>query len=67
MSKQKPMTMDPVEAGKRYFGIGRDASRRAAKTGELPCIRIGDRYYASIPAIEAMIARAGKTGSDDTT
>jgi hypothetical protein len=67
-SKHKPKhTMDPVEAGALYFGIGRDASRRAAKTGELPCIKIGDRYFASIPAIEAMIANAGKADQDDSS
>jgi hypothetical protein len=47
--------------------MGRDASRRAAKTGQIPCVKIGDRYFASIPAIEAMIANAGgKMKSDDS-
>jgi hypothetical protein len=59
-SKHKPMTMNPVEAGKLYFNKGRDWSRRAAKTGEMPCVKIGDKYFASVPAIEAMIANAGK-------
>jgi len=66
MSTKPKYTMDPVKAGALYFGMGRDKSRRAAKTGELPCVKIGDRYYASIPAIEAMIASAGKIGPDDT-
>jgi hypothetical protein len=66
--KDKPKyTMDPVEVGKMFFGIGRDASRRAAKTGQMPCVKIGDRYFASIPAIEAMIANAGKADQDDST
>jgi hypothetical protein len=55
------MTMHPVEAGKLYFNMGRDRSWRAAKTGEMPCVKIGDKYFASVPAIEAMIANAGKT------
>jgi hypothetical protein len=67
-SKQKPKwTMDPVEAGAAYFGMGRDASRRAAKSGALPCVKIGERYFASIPAIEAMIANAGSKTEPEGT
>jgi hypothetical protein len=66
-SKRKSKyTMDPVDAGALYFGIGRDASRRAAKTGQMPCVKIGDRYFASIPAIEALIEAAGKPKPDSS-
>jgi hypothetical protein len=53
-------TMGIVEAGRRYFGLGRDASYRAAKAGDIPCVKIGGRLFASIPAIEVMLRQAGK-------
>jgi hypothetical protein len=65
VSKRRSLyTMGPVKAGKKFFNMGRDASRRAAKTGGIPCIKIGGRYFASIPAIEALLANAGKVKPD---
>ena len=52
--------MDVPEAGRRYFGLGRNASYDAAKRGELPVIKIGGRLRAVVPAIERMLAEAGK-------
>jgi hypothetical protein len=48
------------KAGKVYFGLGRDASYAAAKSGEIPVIQIGGRLRAVVPAIERMLARAGE-------
>jgi hypothetical protein len=48
------------EAGRRYFGLSRNGSYDAARRGELPVIRIGRKVWASVPAIERMIAEAGK-------
>jgi hypothetical protein len=53
-------TTSIVEAGRRYFDLGRDASYRAAKAGQIPCVRIGGRLFASVPAIERMLLEAGK-------
>lgn len=53
-------TMGVVAAGRHYFGIGEAASYAAAKAGEIPCVRIGGRWFASVPAIERMIQEAGK-------
>ena len=73
MSKSKPVesrtrpvadetkTMDVPKAGKVYFGLGRDASYQAAKSGEIPVIQIGGRLRAVVPAIERMLEQAGKT------
>jgi hypothetical protein len=72
MSKSKPVesrtrpeadetkTMDVPKAGKVYFGLGRDASYAAAKSGEIPVIQIGGRLRAVVPAIERLLARAGE-------
>jgi hypothetical protein len=63
MMKVKPdpsKTMDVPEAGKRYFGLGRNASYEAAHRGEIPVIRIGGRIRAVVPAIERMLEQAGK-------
>ena len=53
-------TMGVVAAGRHYFGMGEAASYAAARAGEIPCVRIGGRLFASIPAIEQMLREAGK-------
>jgi len=59
--KQDPTkTMDVPEAGKRYFGLGKNASYEAAKRGEIPIIKIGGRLRAVVPALELMLEQAGK-------
>ncbi len=56
-----PKTMSVPEAGRVYFGIGRDSSYQAAKTGQIPVIRIGKLLRVPIVAMERMLDRA----SDD--
>lgn len=36
-----PRTLSIPQAGKKYFGIGKNASYRAADRGEIPTMRIG--------------------------
>lgn len=63
MSKTKPdptKTMSVPEAGKLYFDLGRNASYEAAKRGDLPVIWMGKKVRAVVPAIERMLAEAGK-------
>jgi hypothetical protein len=55
---QKP-TMSVPAAGRRYFGLGRNASYAAAARGEIPTIRVGGRIFAVIAAIERLLAEAG--------
>ena len=38
--KQEPRVLSVPEAGRRYFGLGRNASYRAAKRGDIPTIAI---------------------------
>ena len=63
-STEDRKTMGIVEAGRRYFDLGRDASYRAAKAGDIPCVRVGGRLFASIPAIEQLLKEAGKTSKE---
>jgi hypothetical protein len=53
-------TMSVPEAGRRFFGIGENAAYAAARAGEIPCVRIGNRIFASVPAIQQMLLDAGK-------
>ena len=51
-------TMSVPEAGKLYFGLGRDGAYEAAKRGDIPVIRIGRRLRVSVPALEKMLEDA---------
>jgi hypothetical protein len=51
-------TMAVADAGRLYFNLGRNASYDAAKRGEIPTIRFGNKIVAVVPAIERMLARA---------
>ena len=66
--KTKPdptKTMDVPEAGRIYFGLGKNASYEAAHRGDIPTIKIGGRYRAVVPAIERMLSRAGEHDEPD--
>ena len=39
--KDEPVVMSVPEAGRRFFGLGRDASYAAAARGEIPVMRFG--------------------------
>jgi hypothetical protein len=52
-------TITVPEAGRRYFGLSRNGSYSAAKRGEIPTIRIGERLYVPIKAVERMLDQAG--------
>ena len=61
MTKHDPTkTMTVPDAGRIYFNLGRNASYEAAKRGDIPTITIGRKKSAVIPAIERMLAEAGK-------
>jgi hypothetical protein len=48
-------TMPVPQAGKLYFGLGRNASYEAAKRGEIPTLRIGARLFAVVAALDGMV------------
>jgi hypothetical protein len=47
--------MPVPEAGRRYFGLGRNASYGAARRGQIPTIRIGSRIFAVVAALDRMV------------
>jgi hypothetical protein len=57
--QQKP-TMSVPAAGRRYFGLARNASYAAAARGELPTIRVGGRIFVKVAALEKMLAEADR-------
>jgi excisionase family DNA binding protein len=52
-------TLSIPEAG-RTLGIGRSAAYEAARTGQLPTIRIGRRLLVPIVALERLLEEVGK-------
>ena len=51
------ITISVPEAGKRYFGLGRNASYAAAERGELPTVKIGKKLRVPIDALERKLER----------
>jgi excisionase family DNA binding protein len=62
----KPLTMTVPEAGKKYFGLSRDGSYRAAERGEIPTIRIGRLLRVPVRAMERLLDGVERTGADAT-
>jgi excisionase family DNA binding protein len=52
-----------VEEAAVLLGIGRGLAYEAAARGELPVVRVGRRLLVSRPALERILAEAGKSGS----
>jgi excisionase family DNA binding protein len=48
------LTYDIVEAG-RLLGLGRNASYEAAKTGQIPVIKIGKRLLVPKMALDRLL------------
>jgi len=59
----KPLTMTVPEAGKKYFGLSRDGSYRAAERGEIPTIRIGRLLRVPVRAMERLLDGVERTGT----
>jgi hypothetical protein len=55
----EPKTMTVPEAGRRYFGLGRNASYEAAKRGDIPTLRIGRLLRVPVVALERKLERVG--------
>jgi hypothetical protein len=51
-----PKTISVPEAGKRYYGIGKNASYRAAERGDIPTIRIGGLLRVPVIQLERKLA-----------
>jgi hypothetical protein len=48
-------TMPVPAAGRKYFGLGRNASYAAAKRGEIPTMRINKRLFAIVAKLDRMV------------
>jgi hypothetical protein len=48
----KPYTMSVPAAGKKYFGLGRNASYEAAKRGDLPTMKVGSLLRVLVRPLE---------------
>ncbi len=59
-----PKTISVPEAGRVYFGVGRDAAYEAARRGQIPVIRIGKFLRVPVVALERMLAEAGQKGDE---
>jgi Helix-turn-helix domain len=60
VSNVTPITISVPEAGKRYFGLCRNAAYDAAARGEIPTIKIGRLLRVPVRALERMIERASE-------
>ena len=51
-----PRTLSVPEAGKRYYGISRNASYRAAERGDIPTVRVGKLLRVPVVRMERKLA-----------
>ena len=60
MSEEAQLTISAPEAGKRYFGLCRNAAYDAAARGDIPVIKIGRLLRVPVRALERMLDRASE-------
>jgi hypothetical protein len=56
-------TMSVPAAGRKYYGLGRDGSYRAAKRGDIPTMRVGRLLRVPKRAMERRINAVDKHAS----
>jgi len=56
---EDPKTLSVPEAGRRYFGLSRNASYDAARRGDIPTIPVGRLLRVPIRALERKLDEAG--------
>ena len=67
MDDQAQLTITVPEAGKRYYGLSRDASYAAARRGDIPTIRVGRLLRVPVRAMERLLDTAGERERRGTT
>ncbi|RZN35510.1 helix-turn-helix domain-containing protein [Bradyrhizobium sp. Leo121] len=60
---ENPLTIPVPEAGKKYFGLSRNASYAAAARGEIPTIRIGKLLRVPVRALDRMLEQSNTSES----
>jgi hypothetical protein len=58
MNDETQLTITVPEAGKKYFGLSRDASYAAAQRGDIPTIRVGRLLRVPVRAMERKLDNA---------
>jgi hypothetical protein len=56
----EPKTLSVPQAGREYFGLGRNASYEAARRGDLPTIKIGRLLRVPVVAFKRKLEEAGR-------
>jgi excisionase family DNA binding protein len=64
MDSEGPLTISVPEAGRR-LGIGRSSAYSAARTGQLPTIRIGGLVRVPVGALERLLDTGGGARDPD--
>jgi hypothetical protein len=54
---EQPLTLSVPEAGKRYFGLSKNASYLAAERGDIPTVRVGKLLRVPVRAMEKILDR----------
>jgi len=57
-----PKTLSVPEAGRLYFGLGKNSSYDAARRGDIPTIRIGRLLRVPIAAMDRKLEQVGVVG-----
>jgi hypothetical protein len=52
---ESPLTISVPEAGRKYFGLSRNASYAAAARGDIPTIRIGKLLRLPVRTLDQML------------
>lgn len=52
----EPATVSVPAAGKKYYGIGKNASYRAAARGDIPTIKVGELLRVPVIQLEKKLA-----------
>jgi hypothetical protein len=60
MGDDRPLTISIPQAGRLYFGLGRNGSYAAAKRGDIPTLRVGNRYRVPVRAMDRIIEIAAE-------
>jgi hypothetical protein len=53
--KPPPKTISVPEAGRIYYGLGRNAAYAAAKRGEIPTIKVGARLRVPVAVMDRKV------------
>ena len=64
MNQEAPKTMSVPAAGRKYLGVGKNTAYAAARSGQIPTIRIGRLLRVPIAAMERLLERVGESLDD---